>query len=114
MNGIFRGASLAVALAAGLALPASAAHANEPLQCYRLVALCTWTHPYGHGRLRLAVGPAHRIDPPARSAQNQTVEDWCLYGRPGFRGGHRRELAHGQTARDLGFDAYSARPGRCY
>jgi hypothetical protein len=114
MNGIFRRASLAVALAAGLAMPASAAHAAEPLQCYRLVGLCVWTHPGGHGRLRLAVGPAREIDPPARSARNQTAYDWCLYSRRGFQGRHRRELARGQIARDLGFDAFSARPGRCY
>lgn len=114
MNGIFRGAAPAVALAAGLVLPATAAHADEPLQCYRLVALCTWTHVNGYGRLRLVVGPAREIDPPARSARNQTAEDWCLYSRRGFQGRHRRQLVRGQIARDLGFDAFSARPGRCY
>jgi hypothetical protein len=114
MNKILRHASLMAATAAAgaaLALPASAAHADEPLPCPRIFGVvCTFTGPHGEGDLRLLSGPRPVLVPPVRSAQNQDDRPWCFYNRPGFQG-ERRELAQGQSIGDL--VAFSAKPGYC-
>ncbi|GAA4623937.1 hypothetical protein GCM10023196_022150 [Actinoallomurus vinaceus] len=116
MNGIVRRVSLTVAgaaVAAGVTVPVSAAHADEPLPCPRIFGvLCVFTGPNGHGELRLFRHEEQFLAPPVRSAQNQSPLPWCLYRDPGFNGEHR-EIDRGQTIGDLGFHAHSARPGNC-
>ncbi|MEV5750707.1 hypothetical protein AB0L00_23035 [Actinoallomurus sp. NPDC052308] len=116
MNMIVRRVSLAVAgaaVTAGVAGPMSAAHADEPLPCPRIFGVvCAFTGPHGHGHLRLIHQEERFLAPPVRSAQNQDARPWCLYDHPDFNG-ESRELAHGQSIGDLGFEASSARPGNC-
>ncbi|MFD1544178.1 peptidase inhibitor family I36 protein [Nonomuraea guangzhouensis] len=98
--------------AASLALPASAAHADDPLPCPRIYGVCAWTEPSGKGELKLLFGDDPYLEPPVRAVQNQTGGLWCFYAYPYFQG-ERWQIAGGETVRDLGLDSRSARRGTC-
>ncbi|WP_433171850.1 peptidase inhibitor family I36 protein [Actinoallomurus sp. CA-150999] len=116
MNRIVRRVSMTMAgavVAAGVTVPASAAHADPPLPCPRVFGvLCAFSGPEGHGELILLHHEEPFLAPPARSAQNQSPFSWCLYRHPEFQGEHR-EIARGQSIGDLGFHVRSAQPRPC-
>lgn len=110
-KGIALFAVTAAALGTAL-LPATGAQADDPLPCFKIVGICTWTGTNGNGTLA-----AHFTDEPFvtasfHSAQNQTSDPWCLYDKPLFTG-KTRALGAGKTVRDIGFGAESLRKGHC-
>jgi hypothetical protein len=104
-------AAAGVAAVGVAVVPAASAHA-DPFPCPRVSGVCTWTLPGGEGQLGLLFGSEYEIAPPVWSAQNQTPVPWCFYRFPGFNG-PRREIQSMETVGDIGFPAFSAKPGPC-
>ncbi|WP_171109748.1 peptidase inhibitor family I36 protein [Streptomyces sp. Z423-1] len=101
------------AAAAGVALlPAGAAQADEPVNCPRVIAFCTFEGPDGYGRMRLYFQDEPSADPSFHTAQNQTPEPWCVYELPGY-GGLAFEVPAWGTVRQLPFAARSLHQGSC-
>ncbi|GEC06321.1 hypothetical protein SSP24_39760 [Streptomyces spinoverrucosus] len=101
------------AAAAGAALlPAGAAQADEPVNCPRVIAFCTFEEPDGYGQMRLYFRDEAFADPSFYTAQNQTPEPWCVYELPGYSG-LSYEVPAWETLRQLPFPARSLHRGPC-
>ncbi|MET9414350.1 peptidase inhibitor family I36 protein [Streptomyces klenkii] len=86
----------------------SPAQAQFPL-CPQVIGLCTWAEADAEGPARMFQRPAPRLNPPVRSAKNQTGQTWCLYPRPSYAG-RAVVLGSGSYTPGLGLTARSARP----
>lgn len=111
----------AAAVGASVLLPATAqgqgqgqgqgqarAQAQIPI-CPHVVGLCTWTEPNSEGRVRMLPRAEPQVNPPVRSAKNQTSQTWCLYPRPSYAG-RAVVLPSGSYTPGLGLTACSVRP----
>ncbi|MFJ2812643.1 peptidase inhibitor family I36 protein [Streptomyces sp. NPDC087294] len=110
-------ASALVMAGAGLAaLPTATAQAAAPYPvCPRVTAVCTWTEPSFEGEMRILFNGKELLQPPVRSALNQSFDTWCFYERPFFDNrGQMREVNRGEEVHDFGFPAHSAREGQCH
>lgn len=105
--------AVGLAAAGAAVLPAATARADPGFLCPRAVGVCAWTRPGGTGELRILFGDEPFIEPPVRSALNQTAGTWCFYRRPFHTGEERREVQPFETVHEFGFAAHSARRGRC-
>ncbi|MFF4218184.1 peptidase inhibitor family I36 protein [Streptomyces nondiastaticus] len=107
-----RSAIAAAVAGASVLLPAAVAQgaprARIPI-CPQVIGLCTWTEPDAEGTTRMFQRPSANLNPPVRSAKNQTGQTWCLYPRPSYRG-QAFVLRSGSYTPGLGLTARSARP----
>ncbi|MER6574712.1 hypothetical protein [Nonomuraea sp. NPDC001023] len=102
--------ALALALAAGIAQPATAAApAAADFACPPVLGICAYDVD---DNLRVLYDDEADIVPPIVRAANYSGDSWCFYNWFGY-GGDRRELAPGQVADDFGFVVRSARRGPC-
>ena len=105
--------AVAVASLGTTVLPATTAHAAEPI-CPMVVGVCTWTEASFEGDMRIVFDEESVLVPPVRSAVNRDFQTWCFYERPFFDNrGQQREVNSGETVNDFGFDAHSAKQGQC-
>lgn len=103
----------ATAAILGAVLPtASAAQADEPVPCPRVIGVCTYSEADGQGTPRLYFGTEPLADPTFRTVQNQTPDPWCVYAHPYF-GDPKEQVDAWSTIRDLPFEAASLRRGPC-
>ncbi|MFF7019630.1 peptidase inhibitor family I36 protein [Streptomyces klenkii] len=86
----------------------SRAQARFPI-CPQVIGLCTWAEADAEGPASMLQRPAPRLNPPVRSAKNQTGQTWCLYPRPSYAG-RAVVLGSGSYTPGLGLTARSARP----
>ncbi|WP_424892755.1 peptidase inhibitor family I36 protein [Streptomyces sp. XH2] len=107
-----RSVMAAAVVGASVLLPATAAQSLSRQQlpiCPHVVGLCTWTEPDAEGTTRMFQRPAPKLNPPVRSAKNQSGQTWCLYPSPAYEG-QAFVLRSGSYTPGLGLTARSARP----
>jgi hypothetical protein len=115
MKRLIRSAALVAAVvtaAAGLVSPVAGAAVRSEFPCPRILAVCGFTEPGGQGELVLIFEDEPWLNPPIRSAMNNTPDFWCFYANPDF-GGQRRQVSRGETVQDFGFPVQSAMRGMC-
>ncbi len=105
-------AATAAILGTGVLPAASAAQADEPVPCPRVIGVCTYSEPEGQGVPRLYFQDEPLADPVFRTVQNQSPQPWCVYAHPYF-GAPQQQVEPWQTLRNLPFAAASLRPGSC-
>ncbi|WP_116245709.1 peptidase inhibitor family I36 protein [Nocardiopsis sp. FIRDI 009] len=106
------GLAVAVAAVSATAAPAASAESAQPTCPRVLGTLCAFTETDGQGSFRLLVKGKGVIEPPVRSAVNHDSVPWCVFGERRFDG-ERVQLDSFEYDADFGFDAFSARRGRC-
>ncbi|MFI9203124.1 peptidase inhibitor family I36 protein [Streptomyces sp. NPDC053048] len=102
------------ALGASVLSPATTARGQDRTEaripiCPHVIGLCTWTQPNADGTTRMVQFADPHLNPPVRSAKNQTGQSWCLYPRPSYAG-QPVVLPSGSYTPGLGLTARSARP----
>lgn len=107
-------AIVSAAVGVSVLLPTATAQGQARTQaqipiCPHVVGLCTWAEPNSEGRPRMLQRAEPNVNPPVRSAKNQTNQSWCLYPQPSYTG-RPVVLPSGSYTPGLGLTARSVRP----